>query len=426
MNVRFPEHDTSTSEIMVGIIGLGAMGRGLLYQTLITPGIRCACVAELDVKKASQTLRQFGIEHHVIETAKQLSHCIETGVLALCQDGGLLAAVQQLDVVIEATSAIAEGLRFSEIALKNGNHLVLMNAEIDLIFGSHLHRLAQQHGVHMTSCDGDQHGVILRLVKDLRLWGFQLVLGGNIKGFLDRRANPVSIIPEADKRNLDYKMCASYTDGTKLNVEMALLANCLGMRAQKTGMHGPRAAEVNQALELFDLESMRQSGGGVVDYLLGAKPDGGVFAVGFQDDPWQAEMLNYYKMGSGPYYLFYRPYHLCHVEAMQCVFDVVAGKPLLQPLQGFQTNVFAFAKVPLKAGTLLDGIGGHSCYGLIENTNPKELPLGLPICLADDVRLKHDVPQDQPIMLADVHYSSSAPVFAAYLGSYCASNVVYS
>lgn len=404
--------------IQTGIIGLGAMGRGLLYQTLITPGISCPCVAELQVEKAAETLKKFNLEFRIVETAEELNRCIEQGVLALCQDGGLLAGCEQLQVVIEATSAIQEGLRFAEIALSHGNHLVLMNAEIDLIFGPYLHRLATANGVHMTSCDGDQHGVIRRLVSDLQLWGFELVLGGNIKGFLDRRANPVSIIPEADKRNLDYKMCASYTDGTKLNVEMALLANCLGMKTQVVGMHGPRAANVKQALELFDLESMRQLGGGVVDYLLGAQPDGGVFAVGYQENPWQAEMLKYYKMGPGPFYLFYRPYHLCHVEAMQCVFEVVEGKPLLEPLHGFVTNVFAYAKTPLRAGQILDGIGGHTCYGLIENTNPMALPSGLPICLAEEVRLVRDIAQDQPIRLSDVSFSPERRDFAAYLGCF--------
>lgn len=416
-----PQQDNGTS-IKVGIIGLGAMGRGLLYQTLITPGITCCCVAELDLEKAIKTLKQFKLDYRVVETRDQLGSALDAGVLALCQDGGLLAATPQLDVVIEATSAIQEGLRFAELALKAGNHLVLMNAEIDLIFGPHLLRIARANGVSMTSCDGDQHGVILRLIHDLRLWGFELVMGGNIKGFLDRRANPVSIIPEAKKRNLDYKMCTSYTDGTKLNIEMALLANCLGLSTHVTGMHGPRAAHVKQALELFDLEAMHAhaqvKGGGVVDYLLGAEPDGGVFAIGYQNNPWQAEMLKYYKMGKGPFYLFYRPYHLCHVEAMQCVFDVVAGKPLLEPLAGFCTNVFAYAKKPLFAEDELDGIGGHTCYGLIENTDPATLPAGLPICLAEHVKLKKPILLDQPILLSDVEFQSSRPDYAAYLGSY--------
>ena len=133
---------------------------------------------------------------------------------------------------------------FAIYALAERKHLVLMNAEIDLIYGPYLLELAQRRGVTYTSCDGDQHGVIKRLVDDLRLWGFQLVMAGNIKGFLDRYSNPKKIVPEADKRNLDYKMATAFTDGTKLNIEMALVANALGLRVHKPGMHGPDAGNV--------------------------------------------------------------------------------------------------------------------------------------------------------------------------------------
>ena len=89
----------------------------------------------------------------------------------------------------------------------------------------------------------------------------------------------------------------------------------------------------------------------VVDYVLGAQPDGGVYAVGYCDHPFQRSLMKYYKMGEGPYYVFYRPYHLCHVEAMECVADAVLdGKSLLEPTAGYRTNVFAYAKKDLHAG----------------------------------------------------------------------------
>ena len=131
-------------------------------------------------------------------------------------------------------------------------------------------RCAHERGVTYTSCDGDQHGVIKRLIDSLRHWGFELILGGNIKGFLDRYSNPTKIVPEAAKRNLDPRMCTAYTDGTKLNIEMALLANALGMRADKPGMHGPRAGDVNEVLDLFDFDRFRSQSVPVVDYVLGA------------------------------------------------------------------------------------------------------------------------------------------------------------
>jgi predicted homoserine dehydrogenase-like protein len=138
-------------------------------------------------------------------------------------------------------------------------------------------------------------------------------MAGNIKGFLDRYSNPTAIVPEADKRGLGYRMATAYTDGTKLNVEMALLANGLGLSASRPGMTGPPARHVQDALRLFDLAATHERGEAVVDYVLGAQPGGGVFVVGFCDDPYQRRMMEYYKMGPGPFFLFSRPYHLCHV-----------------------------------------------------------------------------------------------------------------
>jgi predicted homoserine dehydrogenase-like protein len=229
------------------------------------------------------------------------------------------------------------------------------------------------------------------------------VVAGNIKGFLDRSANPTTIVPEADKRNLDYRMCTSYTDGTKLGIEMALVANAYGLRTAVPGMLGPRARDVTEVLDLFDFASIRDGESAVVDYVLGAEPGGGVFVVGASDDPYQRDMLEYYKMGKGPFYLFYRPYHLCHVEAMQSVAEAVLdGRALLQPTCGFRTNVIAYAKTDLRAGDSCDGIGGYTCYGMVENTPRDGTTDGLPICLAEDVVLARDIPRDERITMDDL------------------------
>ncbi len=146
-----------------------------------------------------------------------------------------------------------------------------------------------------------------------------------------------------------------------------------------------------------------------MDYLLGARPDGGVFAIGRCDHPYQRAMMAYYKMGKGPLYLFYRPYHLCHVEALGCVADAVLdGRSLLEPVHGLRTNVYAYAKRALGAGATLDGIGGYTCYGMIDNCTQAEAHPGLPICLADGVTVIRDVAKDEAIRLDDVAYDPTS------------------
>lgn len=413
---------TRREPIRIGLIGMGAMGRGLLHQCRLTPGMECVAMADVRLERAISCAEMEGVPYKVAATAAEVEDAIRGGFTAICEDGELVAGCQQSVALVEASSAIGPAGRYAAMALQTGKHAVMMNAEADLIFGPYLMDLAHRQGLVYTSCDGDQHGVIAHLVNDLELWGFELVMAGNIKGFLDRYSDPTKIIPEADKRNLDYKMATAYTDGTKLNIEMALVANALNLRTRTPGMTGPAASDVQQVFQLFDLASIRAenalAGKAAVDYILGASPGGGVYAVGFSEHPYQRSMMEYYKMGPGPFYLFYRPYHLCHVEAMDCIVQAVMdGCSLLEPVYGFRTNVFAYAKRDLKAGEKLDGIGGYACYGLIDNCaidNGNEGHPGLPICLAEDIVLRRDITRDSPVLLSDVELPVSRCDFDLY------------
>ena len=403
------------SDIRVAITGAGAMGKGLLYQCTVTPGFRCVALADVEIDRAIAAAESFDVPYSVVETPGEMTTAIERGTLAVCEDGRLAAHCERADAFIESTSAIAEAGRFVETAIETGTHVAMMNAEADLAFGPYLMQRADEEGVTYTSIDGDQHGVIRRLVNEIELWGFDLVMAGNMKGYLDRYANPTSIIPEADKRNLDYRMCTAYTDGTKLCVEMALLANGLGLETPVPGMHGPRADHVNDVPDLFALEELYAEHGPVVDYILDAEPDGGVFAVGYCENPYQQEMMQYYKMGDGPFYVFYRPYHLCHVEALRSVAEgVLDERSLLQPDRGYQTDVYAYAKRDLEAGETLDGIGGYCCYGLIENTDEQGDPPGVPICLVEGADVIRDVSKDEKLRASDVRIDPQRPDVQMY------------
>ena len=312
---------------------------------------------------------------------------------------------------------LSGGLEFATQATHNGKHVVMMNSEADLIFGPHLLALARQHGVVYTSADGDQHTVLKRLINDIEFWGFKTVLAGNMKGYLDRYSNPTRIVPEADKRFMDYRMCTSYTDGTKLCIEMALIANSIGAHTLAPGMLGPQVTDVYDVFDHFDFANLWDGTTPIVDYILGAHPPGGVFVVGFNDHPHQMETLGWYpcRLGPGPFYLFHRPYHLGHIEAMACIADAfLDGEAVLQPTCGLTTNVYAYARQDLQAGELLDGIGGYSAYGLIENCSDNRTSPGLPICLADGVRLRRPLKRDDKVLLEDVDLPVDDPRFVAF------------
>lgn len=406
---------TIGKKINLAIIGMGAMGKGLLYQSLITKKTNPIAVCDIQIEKCIDILRSFELPYEVAKSPSAIEEIIKKGLIAICEDGNWLSQANAIDAIIEATSTIRAAAMHSLSAIEKGKHVILMNSEVDLMFGPVFSDLAKKNGVICTSCDGDQYGIIKHLIEDILSWGFDLVMAGNIKGYLDRYANPRSIVAEADKRNLDYKMCSSYTDGTKLNIEMAIIANAYNLETKTVGMYGPRAAHVNNIFQHFDFHALWNDKRPFVDYILGAEPGGGVFVIGHCDNPYQREMLNYYKMGSGPFYVFYRPYHLCHIEAMNTVIRAVKENYcFLAPNAGMKTNVFAYAKKDLSRGEHLDGIGGFSCYGKIENIDNPNLQQGLPIALAEDVSITRDISKDEKINFSDIAYDNNRIDYKLY------------
>jgi len=401
--------------IQIGIVGIGAMGKGLLFQSKITPGIDCVAVCDVDGQRCMKALSDFGIACQEAQNPDDLQDIVNTGKVAVCEDAGWIAGCEAVDVFVEASSGIRSAIAHCISALEHRKHLILMNSEVDLMFGPLLDAVARNNGVVSTSCDGDQYGVLKHLVEQTGRWGFDLVMAGNIKGYLDPYANPTTIVPEADKRQLDYRMCTSFTDGSKLNIEMAILANAYDLAVRTPGMTGPRLSHVSDVLEAFDFDRLFSDGRPFVDYILGAEPGGGVFVVCHCDDAYQKEMLAYYKMGHGPYYVFYRPYHLCHIEAMDTIFNAAQNhQALLVPRYGMKTNVFSWAKKDLKAGDRLDGLGGYACYGKIESLSDDEQIPGIPICLAQDLVLNRAVPKDRKIRLEDVAMPADRIDFKVY------------
>jgi predicted homoserine dehydrogenase-like protein len=398
-------------------VGIGSVGKGLVFQSHITPGLEAVAIADIVLERAVACAEWLQREYQVVHSAQAMHDAIRRGKLAISDDGKLLAQCELADVLIESSSAVGPGGEHAAIALEHQKHVVMMNYEADLTFGPYLLSLAHRNGVVYTGCDGDQPAVVKRIIDDLQFWGFELVMAGNIKGYLDRYANPTSIVPEAEKRGLDHRMCTSYTDGSKLNIEMAVVANALGLRTAVPGMYGPRADHAYDAFDLYNLDALWEDRQAVVDYVLGAQPGGGVFAIGYTEDEFQQFYLDWFpsRMGPGPFYLFYRPYHLGHIEAMACVVEAVLdGRAVIQPGFGFRTNVYAYAKRDLRAGERLDGVGGYACYGLIENCDDQSDHPGLPICLAENVTLNRDVAKDGKIAIDDVNYDPNRADFRMY------------
>jgi predicted homoserine dehydrogenase-like protein len=389
--------------VRVGIVGAGYMGRGTALQivTAIT-GMRVAAISNRTISEAERAYRQAGVDSvQRVETVAQLEGAIAGNQYAITDDAMLLCQAEGIDAIIEATGEVEFGARVTLKALEHGKHMILMNAELDATVGPILKTYADRAGVVITNADGDQPGVVMNLLRFVKTIGYNPVLAGNIKGLQDHYRTPKTQAGFAAKHKQKPRLITSFADGTKISMEMAVVANATGFRVGHRGMYGPRCAHVTEAIDLFPMDQLLN--GGLVDFVLGAEPGPGVFVLGYNENPILQQYAQYFKMGDGPLYVFYVPYHLPHLEvpltvARAVLFQDAAATPLGKPV----CDVITMAKRDLKAGEMLDGIGGFTCYGAIENADVCQEDNLLPMGLSQDCQLKRDVPKDYAITYADI------------------------
>ncbi|WP_289500959.1 SAF domain-containing protein [Gloeocapsopsis sp. IPPAS B-1203] len=282
-----------------------------------------------------------------------------------------------------------------------------MNAELDGTIGPILKVYADRAGVILSACDGDQPGFQMNLYRFVKSIGLTPLLCGNIKGLQDPYRNPTTQEAFAQRWGQKNHMVTSFADGTKISFEQAIVANATGMKVAKRGMLGYNYhGHVDEMTKIYNVEQLLEWGG-IVDYVVGAKPSPGVFVFATHNDPQQCHYLNLYKLGEGPLYSFYTPYHLCHFEVpLSVARAIIFQDAVMTPLSGPLVDVVATAKTNLKAGDVLDGIGYYMTYGQCENSNITLQQNLLPMGLAEGCRLLRDIPKDQVLTYNDVELPS--------------------
>jgi len=397
--------------VRVGMVGAGFMGRGVALQICkAVPGMELVAIANRNLEGAARAFSDAGIQDfRAVSTARELTDSIAKARYAITEDAIMLCQAEGIDAILEVTGVVEFGVQVALEAIRNRKHIIIMNAELDGTLGPILKVHADRAGVVYSNVDGDQPGVTMNLYRFVKGIGVRPVLCGNIKGLHDPYRNPSTQEEFARRWGQKANMVTSFADGTKISFEQAIVANATGMKVGKRGMHGPvvpSGTSINEAVDWYPSEDLLE-GPGIVDYVVGASPSPGVFVLGTHDDPNQKHYLNLYKLGSGPLYCFYTPYHLCHFEvhntiARAVLFHDAAIAPLNDPI----VDVVATAKVNLKKGQFLDGIGYYMTYGQCENARIAQLEKLLPMGLAEGCQMKKDVPKDQVLTLADVELPS--------------------
>jgi predicted homoserine dehydrogenase-like protein len=391
--------------VRVAMVGAGFMGRGLTNQILNSvPGMRLVAIANRTVEHAQRCYREAGAECQTVRTVGELQDAIRCGTYAITDDATLLCDAEGIDCILEVTGTIEYAARVTARALRNRKHVATLNAELDGTVGPILKIHAEKNGVIFSGTDGDQPGVEMNLYRFVKSIGLTPLVCGNIKGLQDPYRTPTTQRTFAERWGQRPEMVTSFADGTKISFEQAIVANATGMRVRQRGMSNGMEwrQHIDGLVKHYDLAELRQLGG-IVDYVVGALPSPGVYVFATHDDPKQKHYLNLYKLGEGPLYSFYTPYHLCHFEVPLSVARLVLfNDPVIVPLSGPRVDVVATAKTDLPAGTVLDGIGGYYTYGVAENSDAAYQQQLLPMGLAEGARLVRDVRRDEVLTYGDV------------------------
>jgi predicted homoserine dehydrogenase-like protein len=411
LDTALTEREASGRPIRVGMVGAGATGRAIALQ-LATPvaGIRLVAIANRTPEHGERAFQEAGIaKWQRVGSVREAESAIDRGNPVLTEDSLLLAACHSIDLIVEVTGTIESAAHLALAAFKHGKHVVLVNAELDSLLGPLLKAKADEAGVVVTHTDGDEPGVAMTLLRYLRSLGLCPVAAGNIKGMVDHYRTPDTQRAFAERNQQNVKKVTSFADATKLSMEAAVLANATGFHVGRRGMFGPSCSYVREIAQLLPADQMLATG--LVDYALGAAPHTGAFVVVHEDTPLKKVQLAYYKIGDGPFYVFYTPFHLPHIQIASTIGRaVIHHDATVAPIAGPVCEVLTVAKRDLQAGEVLDGIGGFCTYGLIDNAAAARSQAALPIGLSEGCVLGRNISKDDVLSFADVDLPASGLV----------------
>ncbi len=391
--------------IRVASIGAGFMGQGVTnHITNTVPGMRMVAAYNRRGQRALDMFAYGGREDAVVATTQgQLEDAIRAGKPVVTEDAFLLTRSEQIDVLLDVTGSVEFGARVILDAFRHGKDVVLMNAEMDATIGPILQVYAEKYGVILSACEGDEPGVQMNLYRWVKGLGLIPRVMGNVKGLQDPYRNPTTQRGFAERWKQNPTMVTSFADGSKVSFEQAIVANATGFKVKSRGMS--RGLEYRDDVmkigSLYDIDDVRRHGG-IVDYVVGT-PLTKVYCLAEHPDPKQQHYLNLYKMGEGPLYSFFTPYHLVHFEVPNAIGRVVLFRDsIAKPLGGPVVEVCAVAKRDLKAGEILDDYGMYMTYGEAANVEEMSSRRYLPQGLVEGCTLLRDIPKDSAISYDDV------------------------
>ncbi|WMM25447.1 NAD(P)-dependent oxidoreductase [Tissierella sp. MB52-C2] len=403
--------------IKVSIIGAGLMGKGLVSQMMLVKGMVPSLVVSNKISDAVEAYTLAGVSRDDIVVAKTLSEInlamesnkyVVTDITEYGTKGNLI------DVVVDATGVPNAGATIAMDSINNKKHIVMLNVEADTVIGPILNKLAKEAGVVYTGTAGDEPGSVKEIFDFAETTGFEvLAIGKGKNNPIDYNATPDSVREKALKSKLNPKKLASFVDGTNTMVEMAAMANSTGFIPDIRGGYGPTTTVDN----LPKIYSLKEDGGildkyKIVDYAHGIAP--GVFVIVTTSLPQVHHEMQFLKMGPGPNYVLYRPYHLTSLETPISIASAyLYNEPTIAPKYNKPVaEVITMAKKDLKAGERLDGMGEYTILGSIDTYEVAKKENLVPIGLIDNNTIvKRDIKKGEFITYDMVELDTTTEIY---------------
>lgn len=361
----------------IGIAGTGLIGRGLALEINRQAGLELGSVL---TRRRPETMEDYPYK-------EKLTNSVE-------------AFIQDCDIMVECSGDVIYGTEVIAKAVAASVPVITMNAELQVTTGSYFAKRG-----FITEAEGDQPGCLAALHENAVQMGFKPLVYGNIKGFLDLDPKQEEMEYWSNRNGLTLDKTVSFTDGTKVQIEQALVANGLGAGIAVKGLLGQASDDLMGAGASM-AEMASRKGYPICDYVLSPKAPPGVFITA-EHTPDQQEALRYYKMGEGPYYTLIQNHHLCHLEIIKTINRVINGGGVLlnngmRPVIG----VAAVAKRALCPGeTIQKGIGSFQVRG--EAVELASDTAHVPIGLLVNAVVKRKVEKGQTLTFDDVDIPDS-------------------
>lgn len=383
--VVFQNYVKENGPIKISIAGAGYIAKGLVNQISLIDGVRIVAIASKTRSKAEALAKIINDEHIcVLDSVDEIPNT-------------------DADFIIDLTGDVETGARLAVKALKNNKHF-MASAETDATVGPVLAELARKKGLIYTNMWGDEPGLTKGLFDYVDLLGFDVIAIGKFKGYHNNYATPESVSPWAEKSGQNPVVISSFADGSKMSMEMAVLANSTGFLPDVRGMNMPEG----KLSDVTRLMSLKEEGGvlnkkRVLEVIRGAEPSGAVFAVVRTNNRDISDSFKYYKLGDGPSYLFYTPYHLPGIEMIFGIIEsLILNKASIEPIGRPICDVVSIAKRDLSVGDILDDIGGFDYFGMVDIAENADEVNALPLGLASSAKVVKSISKGELITYSHV------------------------